>query len=255
MQHSPEVKVLQTWGRLTLWVRHHQPITRLVGVTVGMIIFFAFLPPYMRIAFWDGLQSHKILASMLLVFSLVAISLVWSTGQRLDTWAFVYFNVWGPRPIWLDRIMLGFTQIGSGITALLIALVLFLTGNRLLSYELVLGTLTLWLVVELVKFLVHRSRPFIRLAQARIVGYRAMGRSFPSGHTCQVFFMATLFSYQFQLGLGGTIALYAVALLVGFTRMYVGAHYPRDVIGGAVLGSVWGVLVTLLNPYWLGLRF
>ncbi len=99
--------------------------------------------------------------------------------------------------------MLGFTQIGSGITALVIALVLFLTGNRLLSYELMLGTLTLWLVVELVKFLVHRSRPFIRLAQARIVGYRAIGRSFPSGHTSQAFFMATLFSYQFQLGVRG----------------------------------------------------
>jgi membrane-associated phospholipid phosphatase len=209
----------------------------------------------MRIVFWDGLKSHKILASMLLVFCLVAISLVWSTGQRLDAWAFLYFNMWGPRPIWLDRIMLGFTQIGSGITALVIALVLFLAGGRLLSYELMLGTLTLWLVVELVKFLVHRSRPFIRLAQARIVGYRAIGRSFPSGHTSQAFFMATLFSHWFQLGIGGTVALYVVAVLVSFTRMYVGAHYPRDIIGGAVLGSAWGVLVTLVDPYWLGPRF
>jgi membrane-associated phospholipid phosphatase len=52
-----------------------------------------------------------------------------------------------------------------------------------------------------------------------------------------------------------TVPLYAVAVLVGFTRMYVGAHYPRDVIGGAVLGSIWGVLATLVDTYWLGLRF
>ena len=257
MQRSPpEGKGHEAWGRLTLWVSHHRPVARLVSLTAGMVVFLAFLPSYMRIAFWDGLQSHKNLASMLLVFSLLAISLVWSTGQYLDAWIFMFFNVWGSRPIWLDRMMLGFTQIGSGIAALVIALVLFLAGDRLLSYELMLGALTLWLVVELMKFLVHRSRPFIRLDQARIVGYRAIGRSFPSGHTSQAFFMATLLSHQFQLGMGGTFALYAIAVLVGFTRMYVGAHYPRDVIGGAVLGSIWGVLATLVEPYWLvGLRF
>jgi membrane-associated phospholipid phosphatase len=65
----------------------------------------------------------------------------------------------------------------------------------------------------------------------------------------------TPLSHRFQLGIGGTVALHAVAVLVGFTRMYVGAHYPRDVIGGAVLGSVWGILATLVDPYWLGLRF
>ena len=194
----------------------------------------------MRISFWYGLQSHKILASMLLVFSLLAISLVWSTGQQLDSWAFLFFNVWGSRPIWLDRIMLGFTQIGSGFAALGISLVLLLASDRQLSYELMLGTLTLWLVVELIKFLVNRSRPFIRLAQARIVGYRVIGRSFPSGHTSQAFFMATLMAQHFHSSVWVVFLLYATALLLGITRMYVGAHYPRDVLAGAILGSAWG---------------
>ena len=74
-------------------------------LTAGLIIFLAFLPPYMRIVFWNGLQSHKFLASMLLVFSLLAISLVWSAGQRLDAWAFLLFNVRGQRPVWLDLVM------------------------------------------------------------------------------------------------------------------------------------------------------
>ena len=65
----------------------------------------------------------------------------------------------------------------------------------------------------------------------------------------------TLLSHYFMLGIGGTVALYAVALLVGITRIYVGAHYTRDVIGGAVLGSVWGVLAVLVDPYWLQLQF
>jgi membrane-associated phospholipid phosphatase len=249
MQRLPEVTVLGAWGRLTLWVSHHRPIARLVSITAGLVVFLAFLPPYIRIAFWDGLQSHKILASMLLVFSLLAISLVWSTGQHLDAWAFLFFNVRGPRPIWLDRIMLGFTQLGSAIAALGIALVLFLTSDHLLAYQLILGTLTLWLVVELVKFLVHRSRPFIRLAQVRIVGYRAIGRSFPSGHTSQAFFMATLMAQHFHSSVWVVFLLYAAALLVGVTRMYVGAHYPRDVLAGAILGSAWGLLGVILNGY------
>jgi membrane-associated phospholipid phosphatase len=57
------------------------------------------------------------------------------------------------------------------------------------------------------------------------------------------------------LGAGISIALYTVAALVGFTRIYVGAHYPRDVIAGVVLGSVWGILAMVINPYLLSLHF
>jgi membrane-associated phospholipid phosphatase len=45
------------------------------------------------------------------------------------------------------------------------------------------------------------------------------------------------------------VILYALALLVGITRMYVGAHYPRDVLAGAILGSAWGLLGALINGY------
>jgi membrane-associated phospholipid phosphatase len=192
---------------------------------------------------------------MLLVFSLVAISLVWSAGQRLDNWVFLSFNLRGPRPIWLDRIMLGFTQIGSGFAVLGIALVLILASNRPLSYELMLGTLTLWLVVELVKFVIHRPRPFIGLTQARIVGYRARGRSFPSGHTSQTFFMATLMVQHFHASVWVAILLYTIALLVGVTRMYVGAHYPRDVVAGAILGTAWGLVGVVVDSYVLNRIF
>ncbi|GAP13604.1 membrane-associated phospholipid phosphatase [Longilinea arvoryzae] len=242
----PEVNV-GIWGHFSIWVNRHQPIARLVGLTIGLVVFLVFLPPDMRIAYWEGLRSHKILASMLLVFSLLAVSLVWTAGQKVDAWAFLAFNLWGPRPLWLDRMMLGFTQIGSGIAALTIGLVLFLTGNHLFSYKFLLGTLALWLVVELLKFLVHRSRPFIRLAQTRTIGNRANGRSFPSGHTSQAFFMATLIAQHFHMSVWVVLLLYTTAFLVGITRMYVGAHYPRDVLAGAILGSAWGLLGMMVS--------
>jgi membrane-associated phospholipid phosphatase len=244
-----EDKVLSAWGRLIRVLRVYRPVFWLVFLTTSLVLFLVWMPSQMRIIIWQGLSARGILSSMLLVFSILAVSLVWSTGQRIDVWAFLFFNLRGPRPVLLDRTMLGFTQIGSGISALAIGLVLFLAGDRLVAYEIILGTLTLWIVVELVKALVRRSRPFMRVTQARIVGYRAGGRSFPSGHTSQAFFMATLIARHFHASVWAVFLLYAIALLVGITRMYVGAHYPRDVLAGAILGSAWGLLGVLVDGY------
>jgi membrane-associated phospholipid phosphatase len=145
--------------------------------------------------------------------------------------------------------MLGFTQVGSAFAALAIGLILFFTGNHLAAYEFSLGSITLWMVVELLKALVRRSRPSFRVIKARIVGLRAIGQSFPSGHTSQAFFTATLLAPYFHSAGWLIFLLYGMALLVGLTRMYVGAHYPRDVLAGAILGSAWGLLGVLVNGY------
>ena len=229
--------------------KRNRPVTWLAGITIVLIASLILLPADIRTIFWHSLQSQAILVSMLLVFSLVAISLVWSTGQKLDAWVFLAFNVRGSRPLWLDRIMLIFTQLGNGLTSLVIAGILFLTSERFLAYELILGTLTLWLVVELVKFVIHRPRPFLRLTQARIVGYRPIGRSFPSGHTSEAFFMATLMAQHFHSSVWVVFLLYAAAFLVGITRLYIGAHYPRDVLAGAILGNAWGLLGVIIDGY------
>jgi membrane-associated phospholipid phosphatase len=233
------------WGRLLLWVGLNRPVAWLIGLTAALILFLVWLPSYVRMFFWHGLRSQPILASMTLGFSLLALSLLWSTGQRMDTWGFLFFNLRGRRPPWLDKLMWGFTQIGNGLFIGALALVFYFAGYHLLAYVLVLGAMTLWMMVELVKALVHRGRPFVRLSQARIVGSRASGRSFPSGHTSQAFFMTLLVARNFHTGIWAACLLYAIALLVGITRMYVGAHYPRDVLAGAVLGSAWGLLAVI----------
>ena len=227
----------------------NRPLAWLVGLTAGLVLFLAWLPPYVRMFFWHGLQAQAVLASMTVGFSLLVLSLLWSAGQRMDVWTFQLFNLRGRHPPWLDMLMRGFTQIGNGMVGVALAVILFVAGYHLLAYELVLGTLTLWLVVEFVKALVRRRRPFIRLSEARIVGQPAGGRSFPSGHTSQAFFMATLMAAYFDAGVWAVCLLYAIALLVGITRIYVGAHYPRDVLAGAILGSAWGLLGGIVFGY------
>lgn len=61
--------------------------------------------------------------------------------------------------------------------------------------------------------------------------------------------MATLIAQHFHPNIWIVFVLYTVALLVGITRMYVGAHYPRDVLAGAILGSAWGLLGMMVSGY------
>jgi membrane-associated phospholipid phosphatase len=236
------------------WGFYRRPVL-LVSLVIGLVVFLVWLPGALRAALVTALLAQRTLMSLLLLFALIALSLVWSAGQRLDTWVFLLFNLRGRHPRWLDRIVWVATQVGNMLTAFFLAGLFFILNYRSLSVEVIFGTLTLWLQVEIIKVLADRARPFLALQGTRIIGWKEHGRSFPSGHTAQTFFLMTLLSHYFQIDLVGTVALYAVALLVGFTRIYVGAHYPRDVIGGAVLGSVWGGLAVLVNLYWHSLRF
>jgi membrane-associated phospholipid phosphatase len=235
------------WFREAKKIKDQPSFPRLFGLGFGLVLFILILPDWMRFIFWNGLLAHRFLAGLLIVFCVLAVSLVWTAGQQVDTWGFLLFNLRGSRPAWLDWIMSGLTQLGSGFGALAIVLILSLTGFRRFAYEIVLGSFILWLVVELIKFFAHRSRPFVHLTQARIVGIQAIGRSFPSGHTCQAFFIATMITQYFNVSLWLGITLHLVALLVGITRMYVGAHYPRDVIAGAILGSAWGLMGMIIE--------
>lgn len=230
-----------------------RPVFLLILAT-GLTLFLLWLPAAARTSLWLALSAQRGLVILLFIFALVTVSLIWSAGHRLDTRIFMLLNVRG-YPNWLDQSMWFVTQLGNMLAAFIVAFLLFILNYRRLAVEIIFGTLTLWLVVEMVKVLVDRDRPFLTLETARVIGWREKGDSFPSGHTSQIFFLTTLLIQYYQPGLAGMVGLYAVAVLVGFTRIYVGAHYPRDVIAGMVLGSVWGILTTLVDPYWHFLPF
>jgi len=236
-----------------LWFAYRR-LAFLICLVTGLILFLIWLPGGARAALFAALLAQRTLLALVFLFALITLSLLWPAGQRLDTWFFLLLNLRRNHPKWLDRVTWLATQAGNLWAACLLAGLLFLLNYRSISVEVILGALALFFLVETVKALTDRARPFLALEGTRIIGWRERDRSFPSGHTAQTFFLATLLSHRFALGVGGTVALYAVAAMVGFTRIYVGVHYPRDVIGGAVLGSIWGILAALVDPYWLGIR-
>lgn len=235
--------------RTAEWFRNIKIIYWIIGLCTLLAIALIFMPSYLWEYYWLRIKGQKHLLVLVFLFSLVTVSLVWKTGQQIDVWIFKTFNLRARRERWLDWTMLGITQLGTGVFAMGIAVLFFLTVGHALAYEVVLGTLSLWLVVELIKALICRTRPYIKLTDTRIVGSRAGGHSFPSGHTSQSFFLAALISHYHQFSLSGWLILYGVALLIGITRIYVGMHYPRDVLGGAALGTAWGLFGVIVNSY------
>ncbi|HZW02945.1 MAG TPA: phosphatase PAP2 family protein [Anaerolineaceae bacterium] len=224
----------------------------LVALLSGLAITLIALPSETRRRLITGFFENRLLVNLLVLFALLSLSLLWSAGQRLDALVFLFINRRGIHLPWLDRVMLGITQIGNGLTAFVLATGFYIAGLRRIAVVMILGTLSLWLVVETIKLLTFRSRPFFVFSETQVIGWRERGRSFPSGHTSQTFFLIVVLVDFFEPAVPITVLMYFLALIVALSRVYIGVHYPRDVMAGAILGSVWGILGTLIQNYLMG---
>jgi len=101
-----------------------------------------------------------------------------------------------------------------------------------------------------IKDLVDRPRPFEAHSEIHPL-YTVHSSSFPAGHATTAFAGATLLSY---LAPRGTPLFVGLAAAIGLSRVYVGDHYPSDVVGGAVLGAIVALAVIVVLRL-LGKRF
>jgi len=145
----------------------------------------------------------------------------------------------------LDAVMPLVTFLGSGefifTLALLLALV-FRKKEKAKGAVLVLAGLTAsYYVTSVIKDFVGKPRPFLSLTDINVF-IAEKGFSFPSGHATAAFMAAFILSRYFK----NTLWMFILASLVAVSRVYLGAHYPIDVIAGSCIGLALGYIFSKL---------
>jgi len=98
------------------------------------------------------------------------------------------------------------------------------------------------IITEFIRLFWHRSRPFMDYPVNQLIEHSASG-SFPSGHIAFLFPLAAVI-YFFNKKFG--IAFFILSLFVGLGRVFVGIHYPFDILGGAVIGVFSAIIIWVL---------
>ena len=147
----------------------------------------------------------------------------------------------------LNDIVVWFTSLGNAglIWVLLIAALITYKGTRKEGFGCAISLVLCFIVVNLfLKNAVARVRPYDAMEQIRcLVGPQA-DYSFPSGHTAIAFAASVPVFIISSKKLGIIMIIFSV--LMALSRIYVCVHYPTDVIGGAVIGILCGIVTGMV---------
>jgi undecaprenyl-diphosphatase len=162
------------------------------------------------------------------------------------------------RDLWLTAVLRGATEAGgplplAALAALTCAAVVWRCRSWLPVVLAVAGVSGIALVIVIAKALVIRNRPHISFAVLAEDGY-----SFPSGHAAGASAIALFSAWMLTRWLitawtGRVIAwtvVIGLAVVVGFSRVYLGVHYVSDVVAGWLLGMAWAGIVMLVGSWW-----
>ncbi len=159
----------------------------------------------------------------------------WQVGDRKF---FLFVN--NAHQPWLDDLFLPLTFLGDGVilAVLVIALGAVKGGGKLVRAALIL--IITGVLIQMIKRICPCPRPAAIYSQLHILGSTLRRYSFPSGHSGSAIALAAYLGKEVP-SLKRTVWIFA--LLVVFSRVYVGAHFPGDVIFGAGLGYLVALLI------------
>ena len=149
-----------------------------------------------------------------------------------------------------DMVMPHLTDCGGFLTLLGLCILAILISRhykreryleiaKMCLYALILSGV----IAACLKLAYHSPRPFTVLDHVRQLTVPTEPNSFPSGHSSSTMSVVTVLVWCLRENKLIVCLLIAFALLIAFSRVYIGVHYPFDVLTGAVVGVVSGVVV------------
>ena len=166
--------------------------------------------------------------------------------MMLDLEAFNFINGLAGQWRWLDLAGIFFAKYLEYV--LLFCLLLFLTKDfkkywRMVLEALVAAVFVRFVLAEMIRAIYFRQRPFVTNQVNLLVVPNPGEASFPSGHASFYFTLSTIiYGYNKKAG----ILFYIASFLIIISRVFVGIHWPSDVIAGALLGIAIGWILSKL---------
>jgi undecaprenyl-diphosphatase len=168
-------------------------------------------------------------------------------GQAVDRAAYRTLN--RSRGPLADILFTSVTEFGSIWASVSAAVVVATAGRRRREAVDALGAaLAMWAVGQALKRVVARPRPYRALERFRLLIAEPRGTSWPSSHPAVLLAFGRVLGRDLTAPAGLRRGLSALAATVGASRVYLGVHYPADVVGGLLLGrglaDVWSATVS-----------
>ncbi|MHB8512738.1 MAG: phosphatase PAP2 family protein [Actinomycetota bacterium] len=139
----------------------------------------------------------------------------------------------------MNRVLPIATDLGSMYAAAGVGAALLALGHRKLAIKAVGAAATAWGVAQASKRLYSRPRPYHDDDQTNVLVREPAGLSYPSGHPAVAAALAAVLAPEAR---AARSFIERIPRLVAASRVYVGVHYPTDVIGGTMLGDAVGDL-------------
>lgn len=180
-----------------------------------------------------------------LVFFTLACAVIFNSSFA-KTEGFVLLNAF--HAPWLDIFFSSFTFLGDGVFVLSIILLLFIFADRMKAFALSCAFLTSGCLIQVLKRIFQFPRPKLYFEETAFQYLHYVNHvtlhssySFPSGHTTSAFALATVLVLSFKKQ-WLAIPCFLFAMLVGYSRIYLAQHFLFDVMVGAAIGTLSGLM-------------
>ena len=192
------------------------------------------------------MKKKYILISLLLIFLLITILVITNNTILFDN--SIYKFLFSLRNNTLDSIMKNITKFGNTTFIIMTLIILIIILKKDDGYLLLINVISTIGMNQLLKYIIRRPRPdHLRLIVEK-------GFSYPSGHS-----MISIGLYGFIIYIINKkikdkylkiplIIIFSLLIIgIGLSRIYLGVHYPSDVLGGYILSFI--IMILVINYY------